>query len=73
MARRAKDVGLKELNVHPLMDLVKKITKIMNFSKGIDNVSIISKKLSGEVEALVDCHSKFDLEGSLKVEKNYFL
>ena len=29
-------------------------------------------KAQGDVEALVDCHSKFDLESSLKVEKKLF-
>ena len=73
MAKRAKDAGFKRIKCAPFDGFSEQDYKNNEFiSKGIDNISIISKKLSGEVEALVDCHSKFDLEDSLKVGKKLF-
>ena len=73
MAIRAKDEGFKRIKCAPFDGFNEEDYENNEFiSKGIDNVSLISKKLSGEVETLVDCHSKFDLKDSIKVEKKLF-
>ena len=73
MAKRAKNAGFKKIKCAPFDGFENEEYEDKKFiSGGIDKVSLISKNLKNEIEILVDCHSKFNLEESQAAEKDLY-
>ena len=73
MAKKARDAGFRKIKCAPFDGFGNADYENNEFiKKGINNVSLISKNLSYEIETLVDCHSKFNFNDSIKVEKQLF-
>ena len=73
MAKRAKNAGFKKIKCAPFDGFENEEYVNRKFiSRGIDKVSLISKNLKNEIEILVDCHSKFNLEESQATEKELY-
>ena len=73
MAKRAKNAGFKKIKCAPFDGFENEEYEDRKFiSGGIDKVSLISKNLKNEIEILVDCHSKFNLEESQAAEKDLY-
>ena len=73
MAKRAKNAGFKKIKCAPFDGFENEEYEDRKFiSRGIDKVSLISKNLKNEIEILVDCHSKFNLEESQAAEKDLY-
>lgn len=73
MAKRAKNAGFKKIKCAPFDEFENEEYENRKFiSRGIDKVSLISKNLKNEIEILVDCHSKFNLEESQATEKELY-
>jgi len=73
MAKKAKNAGFKKIKCAPFDGFENEEYVNRKFiSRGIDKVSLISKNLKNEIEILVDCHSKFNLEESQATEKELY-
>tara|TARA_Y200000002_G_scaffold109966_1_gene90134 strand:+ start:699 stop:1850 length:1152 start_codon:yes stop_codon:yes gene_type:complete len=73
MAKKAKNAGFKKIKCAPFDGFKNEEYEDRKFiSGGIDKVSLISKNLKNEIEILVDCHSKFNLEESQAAEKDLY-
>ena len=73
MAKKAREAGFRKIKCAPFDGFGNADYENNEFiNKGINNVSLISKNLSYEIETLVDCHSKFNFDDSIKVEKQLF-
>ena len=73
MAKKAKNAGFKKIKCAPFDGFENEEYVNRKFiSRGIDKVSLISKNLKNEIEILVDCHSKFNLEESQATEKDLY-
>ena len=73
MAKKAKNAGFKKIKCAPFDGFENEEYEERKFiSGGIDKVSLISKNLKNEIEILVDCHSKFNLEESQAAEKDLY-
>jgi len=73
MAKKAKNAGFKKIKCAPFDGFKNEEYEDKKFiSGGIDKVSLISKNLKNEIEILVDCHSKFNLEESQAAEKDLY-
>ena len=73
MAKKAKNAGFKKIKCAPFDGFENEEYEDRQFiSGGIDKVSLMSKNLKNEIEILVDCHSKFNLEESQAAEKDLY-